>query len=71
VLRFALPSALVALVALLTACQPKPREKAATPHGDTCGTPPPYNPERSKEWNALRAQMDCAKLEEPGEPKPR
>ena len=61
----------MALLALLAACQPKPRDKAAAAPGDACRNPPAYNPQRSKEWNDLRAQMQCAKLDETDEPKPR
>lgn len=70
-LRIALPAGLIALLALLAACQPKPREKAATAPRDDCGAAPAYNPDRSKQWNELRARMECAKLEGQTEPKPR
>jgi hypothetical protein len=70
-LRLAIPAGLMALLALLAACQPKPRDKAATPPGDTCRNGPAYNPQRSKEWNELRAQMQCGKLDDADEPGPR
>jgi hypothetical protein len=78
-LRLALPAALMALPILMAACQPEtrekaaaaPRDKAVTVPGDPCTTKPAYNPQRSKEWNDLRAQMQCAKLGAPDESEPR